>query len=221
MTDPMSMDALQAYAEEQSAMVTKVLAANPGLPVITAHIIAGDLMSAERATQRVAEGMPAEQAVNLVGSYARWDWALRMVAEGVLSEQWFQDNLPHLWSGSDPDDMKPEYLAVWRKARARAGGVIRDGRPLPHPEPGKRMLRVYRGGLPFNLRAGFAWTTDPKVARRFANGAGVRMPQVGGIVITGWVKPSDVMAYITDRNEAEVIVDPRLVRNVRAVGVGR
>jgi phosphate/sulfate permease len=99
-TDPMSMDALQAYAEEQSAMVTKVLAANPGLPVITAHIIAGDLMSAERATQRVAEGMPAEQAVNLVGSYARWDWALQMVAEGVLSEQWFQDNLPHLWSGA-------------------------------------------------------------------------------------------------------------------------
>jgi hypothetical protein len=211
----MSMDALQAYAEEQSAMVTKVLEANPGLPVITAHIIAGDLMSAERATRQVAEGMPAEQAVNLVGSYARWDWALQMVAAGVLSEQWFQDNVCHLWSGSDPDDMKPEYLAVWQRARLRAGGVIRDGRPLP--TNGNSLLRVFRGGPPFNLRGGFAWTTDPKVARRFANGAGVRTPQAGGIVISGLVRHRDVIAYITDRNESEVIVDPRRVRNVRAL----
>ena len=211
----MNEQELQDYAERQSAMVGRVLAANPGLPVITAHIIAGDLISAERATQAVVDGMPADRAVNLVGSYARWDWALACVAEGVLSEQWFQDHICELWSGSDPDDTSPEYLAVWRTTRLRAGGLIRDGRPLP--TNGNALLRIYRGGPPFGLTNGFAWTTDPKVARKFANGAGVRVKQVGGVVISGLVRHRDVIAYITNRHESEVIVDPRRVRNIKAV----
>lgn len=206
---------LAAYGEEHSAILTKVLEADPNLPVITAHIIAGDLMSAERATREVAAGVPAERAVNMVGSYARWEWAIQMVAQGALSEQWFQDNICHLWSGSDPDDTKPEYLTIWRKARAANGGVIRDGKPLPRG--GKDgYLRVFRGGPPGTaLRTGFAWTTDPKVARVFANGAGVRRPMAGGVVISGLVKPSQVIAYISGRNESEVIVDPRLVSHIK------
>jgi len=212
---PPTTEELAAYAEAQSAMVSRVLEANPGLPVITAHIIAGDLMSAERASAEVAKGMPAAKAVNLVGSYARWDWAIQMVAAGRLPEQWFQDNICDLWSGSDPDDTKPEYLAIWRKARTANGGVIRDGKPLPRG--GKDgFLRIHRGGSPFGLRDGFAWTTDPKVAQKFANGAGVRTPMANGVVISGLVRPSQVIAYITNRGESEVIVNPSLVSHVKS-----
>jgi hypothetical protein len=49
---------------------------------------------------------------------------------------------------------------------------------------------------------------DLEVARKFADGMGLRAQMPDGVVITGTVKTADVLAYITDRNEAEIVIDP-------------
>ena len=77
---------------------------------------------------------------------------------------------------------------------------------------------MYRGGNPFEVRKGFAWTTDPKIAQKFADGAGERIQRVNGVVVVGYVRPSVVLAFLTERGESEVIVDPRLVENVHPIG---
>lgn len=210
---------LMAWAEKTNAVAVQLVEANPDLHPITAQIMAGDIISAERATGYVETGeLPVEKAVSHVGSFARWDWVLTMMAAGRVSEDWFAANVCDLWRGSDPDDTNVAYLRLWQRLwRKNGGAVIRDGRPLP--KGGKDgMLRVYRGGLPKGIATGFAWTTDPKIARKFANGAGSRVQTPGGIVIAGLVKPSHVIAFITRRGESEVIVDPTMVKGVHVTG---
>ena len=216
--DEMVAQMMEQYAKAEP-IIDRLVA--EGVNPITAHVMANDILSGAVATERVLSGeVPAERAYFLVGSYARWDWVLTMLEQGHLTEEWFAENICDLWSGSDPDDTNPDYLRLWQRLwRKNGGAVIRDGRPLPK---GGRdgMLKVYRGGLPFGIRDGFAWTTDPKIARKFADGAGVRVRQVNGVVITGLVKPSHVCAFITGRGESEVIVDPRMVKDIHPTGAG-
>jgi hypothetical protein len=214
----MNADDLKAWAEQTEAMVVKVMEADPTIHPITAHIIAGDLVSADRVTKQVMGGiLTPEKGVWMVGSYARWGWTLTMVGTGHISEDWLAENIAHLWSACDPDDTDPANLAVWQAMTSRHGRIIRDGRPLPKASSTRGYVRVYRGGRPETVRRGFAWTTDPKVAKRFASGAGERVPVQGGVVISGKVRASVVLAYITGRQEAEVIVDPRLVQDVEVM----
>ena len=127
MTEEQAHEEMVATMELRDRLVRE----HPGLHPMTAVIMAGDLRSAERATAEVNAGVPAERAYVLVGSYARWEWCLQMVAQGALTDNWFMANIADLWRGSDPDDTNPDYLRVWQQAFARHGGIIRDGRPLP------------------------------------------------------------------------------------------
>jgi hypothetical protein len=128
-----------------------------------------------------------------------------MLREKHVTDEWFLGECASLWRGADPDDTDPENLEVWRRLyRLNGSHYIRDGRPLPAGQ----YVTVYRGGAP--LEPGIAWSTDPKIARKFANGAGLRV-RTHGEVIRGEVHRKHVLAYITGRGEAEVIVDPKYV----------
>lgn len=214
MTRDEMMEEMIRRSEEQAPIIERLVA--EGMHPITAHIVSGDILSAQRAAKEIEAGVPAERAIHMVGSYARWDFALQCMVSGSISEQWFADHVCELWQGSDPDDTRIEYLRLWQRLRARNGGLLRDGRPLPKGGA-NGWLRVYRGGPPKGLANGIAWTTDPKVARRFAAGAGSRVQLVGGVVIAGYVKPSNVLAFITGRNESEVIVAPSDIKNLSTV----
>jgi len=209
-----------ASLEAASKIAVELIAANPGLHPITAHVMADDILSAQRATEMVNDGRPASEVYVFVGSYARWDWIVTMVAAGNLSDDWLMENIADLWTGADPDDTSVANLAVWKRAFHRNGGTIRDGRPLPKAGEGG-FIKVFRGGSPFTVRNGFSWTTDPKIAGKFAATNGGRAVVQGGVVITGLVRPRDVLAYLTGRGESEVIVDPRLVELVHPTGEGR
>jgi hypothetical protein len=208
--------ALKEWADKTNEIAADLVKAMPGLHYITASVMANDLLSARYRSEQVAAGeAKAEDVVWLIGSYARWDWAVTMVAAGRLPEAWFDENIADLWRGSDPDDTNPAYLAIWKTAARRNGGYVRDGRGLPR----SASLTVYRGGPPTPAtRRGFAWTTDPKIAAKFASGAGERIQRKDGVVISGIVNRKDVLAYITGRGESEVIVDPARVDGVRQVG---
>jgi hypothetical protein len=213
----MNDEELKAWGERTNEIASGLIEKNPDLNFITASIIANDILSAEHRTKQVADGADATSVVWLVGSFARWDWTIAMVSAGKISAAWFADNIADLWRGSDPDDTNMSNLAIWQHARRAKGGVIRDGKPLPKADK-DGMIRVYRGITQTGGERGIAWTTDPKIAAKFANGAGERIRIVGGVVITGRVRPSSVLAYLTERGESEVIVDHRLVTDVRPVG---
>lgn len=168
-----------------------------GIPTITAIVMAGDIYSAEQATELVRNGTPAEDALHYVGSYARFDWAVTNLPKPTLFKM-----LPELWTGADPDDTKPEYLALWKEAYAANGSkMIYDKHWL---SSGK--LTAFRGQI--GDKVGISWTLDKETAKKFAATGGSRQTIRGGRILTRIVKRSDVLAYLTGRGESEVIIDP-------------
>jgi len=210
--DAQTQDALQTLAEQEAermALSRELLDRDPTLGALTALIMAGDLLTAKRARQMVRDGeVTATQSVVFVGSYARLAYMVGLMDEGLIEPEWVYRRLPDEWSGSDPDDMNPRFLTLWREAFAWNGSTyLRDGEDML---PAADVLHVFRGQDygPGPIKPGLAWSLDRKVAEKFAKGAALRQSHRPGVVIEAMVMRKDVLAYMTGRREAEVIIDP-------------
>lgn len=211
MIDDITMEQQVADMQRDAERATKLMDADPTLPFISALVIARDMASADRSLNWLREGKhPWHRAEVFCGSYGRLDLRVRAHAEGLITDEEALEDLPSTWSGSDPDDTDPRFLALWKSAVEANGGVyLRDDKALPR----KTYLTVYRGqdmGVPF----GIAWSLDRRVAVKFANGAATRQRNRGGVVYKGMVKRSDVLGYMTGRKEDEVVLDPALLFDV-------
>lgn len=210
LTDPRWPAAAVKYMERRQRVAEELHTKDPKLSYISAYVIAGDVMSREDADAALAEGRSFWEAVACVGSYARFEYIVQGYESGKVPPDEFFKRMPEEWRGSDPDDTDPRYLELWKQAAARwvAAGrthYVRDGRGLPNR--GKD-LTVYRGqdaGAPF----GIAWTLNDDVALAFANGRATRQANRGGVVVERKIKRSDVLGFLTRRNEYEVILDPK------------
>jgi hypothetical protein len=199
---------LEAWAAVTQERVEKLLAANPDLPRVTAFIVAQDQLGAEQVERRIAAGLRPEVAVWLVGSYARWQFALKH-----CPRSWIHANIAELWRSSDPDDEDPASLSTWLEACAANGyRTITDGKPLPR----RKLLTIYRGQLD-PAKSGIAWTLDLEVAKQFARGASYRQPMPGS-VLEARIQRDTILGYLTGRDEQEVIVDPQLVSEPTVIG---
>lgn len=156
---------------------------------LTQIVMEGDRESANLASERLKAGdVKPEELVWLIGSYARFQWAVEN-----CSPEYIKENLMELWVGSDPDDSCIEYLKLFK-----AGDYIED---LPE----KARLRVYRGQE--KGKFGISWTLDKEVAEMFAQTGGGRGRIDNGEVISFMIDREKVIAYSNKRNEKEVILD--------------
>lgn len=173
------------------------------IPYFTALIMAGDIVSAERATRLLAEGLKPECALATVGSYARFGWAVEN--RQSFDESFWVQNICELWSGSDPDDTNPEFLELFRLARMQNCVILKDEPEKTFPGVGSEFIWLYRGQRAEDP-IGISWTTKRSIAKKFARGAAFRT-KVEGVVYATQVRRVNCLAYITGRGEHEVIVD--------------
>jgi hypothetical protein len=186
---------------------------DPGLPSITAFVMAQDLGGAVRADILLEDGKPWKEALWTIGSYGRCEWVKRHIKSGDVSQEEVYPLLPDLWRGSDPDDTDPWWSMMWADAWEANGRVpILDGGPLPE----RSWLEVYRGQIG-EAALGVSWSLDEKVARRFAMTGGGRFARAGGVVLKAEARRHSVFAYLTERGEQEVIVPPTALRHVETV----
>lgn len=208
MVTHLGMDREEAEAmERQHALADEMV--KQGQPFITALIMAGDQVSAERWEKRMAEkGMTPEQTASLIGSYSRFGWALKN-----CSREWFREHIADLWRGSDPDDTDPKFLAAWVDAwEANGHKTITDGKALPR----RKYLTLYRGQMP-NDPIGIAWSLDRDIADKFARGAGIRAHDMPGAILEVAVPRNAVLGYLTGRGESECVVLPQFTTHPKIV----
>jgi len=222
---PDQFEDLQVRADKLQAALSRLQDANPGASVITLFVMANDELSIEVADKYFAEGWSFERAAWLCGSFARMGWAYRQWVNAKVDDETFFRLLPELWRGSDPDDTDRAYLEMWARAHELNGyETVTDGDPLPKPDD-DGYLTVYRGQEMVDdnviigwgedhLPLGIAWSTSEAVAQKFANGAGVRASLSKPIVYKARVLVQDVFAYLTGRNEHEVILNPEFLRSI-------
>jgi hypothetical protein len=205
-------------AKQEQKVAHELCDADPSLPYITAYIMAGDQLSMERSQRMVEAGIRFERALHFVGSYRRLEFALWALEHGFATKDVVLDELPSLWSGSDPDDTDRRFLELWHDAWLRnKRKPVCDGRPLP-----ARTVRIYRGQdalpddyvpNPERLPVGIAWSLDVRVAERFANGAALRVHRrPNPVLYVAEVDRKDVYGYLTGRGESEVVVNPFKIR---------
>lgn len=71
---------------------------------------------------------------------------------------------------------------------------------------GIESLTVYRGTHEFNQGwDGLSWTTDVEVAKKFANGCGVRFQTKYPKLLVGKVYKHNIIGIFNDRNEKEIL----------------
>lgn len=189
--------------EEARARHMETLA-KQGVGLMQAIVQAGDMVSADRATAELAKGkVSAEKLLYLIGSYARFDWAVKHLPRDTLF-----DMLPELWVQADPDDSDPACLDLWIEAYAANGcKTICDGAALPDGP-----FTIYRGQIGFG-QPGISWTLDRRIAAKFAATGGGRATIKGGVILQQSIESEKVIAYLTGRGESEIIIDPRELRN--------
>lgn len=202
--DDAMMEDLRDRTERMQVHIERLQKEQPGLPSITYIIMANDAVSAERVDALFRRGEVGwRKAMWMVGSYSRMNLVLGWANDGLLARVTLLNELPALWSGSDPDDTDPRFLELWREAWvANDRQTVTDGTSLPK----QRVLTVYRGQRPGD-HTGIAWSLDEMVARKFAGGASFRAP-INGTVYEGRIPANLVMGYMTGRGEDEVILCP-------------
>ena len=149
----------------------------------------------------------------------RDDGALLLLLEKPLrldllfEVQFGDDDLRTLLAYVWPDIEQPSnwgnqnLLSLFRRA-----GFVSDGQPQP-TEP----LTIYRGVCSSRYRSGLSWTTDRERAYFFAR----RFAFDGrGVVYTGIADPKHILGMFDDRQETEIVVDPSMVRRIRAIERG-
>ena len=101
------------------------------------------------------------------------------------------------------------HLAADLVALFRRAGYVSDG----PPEPAQALL-VYRGELAATDGPGISWTTNPQVARRYAQGyATVSDTRV----MRATAPPAAILARF--QHDAEVVVAPELLADAECLGI--
>jgi len=187
-------------------------ARDPKLPYASAWVMAADYVGGDLVLEKLERGeLTWQQAEPLIGSYARLDARLKARARGLITTKQALHDLPGAWSGSDPDDTKEPYLALWREAWEANGRVmLRDSNVTV---PDRNYVRVFRGqdrvdGPRTPRSFGIAWSLSKATARKFAMGAATRQGNREGVIYTALVQPRDIYGFMTQRGEREVIIDP-------------
>jgi hypothetical protein len=128
----------------------------------------------------------------------RLDMLIRIYERGWISDAELADVLISVWSDTElPELMQPDILELFRQT-----DFITDD-----PEGWAKMpetFTVFRGvdGEYEQTPTGMAWTLDRKVAVFFA-----RRHDAKGQVYRYTAHKDEILAYITARDEAEVIID--------------
>lgn len=205
---------LRSQHEAISKQALAFMARDERLPYISAFVMASDTLSGEANLERLTKGeITFAQALLYTGSYARLDLVVNAHDRGLASRDEVLDALIEYWSGSDPDDTDERFLRLWYQAWERNGNrhvTDPDGRDLPS----RKRLTIYRG-QDLDAPLGIAWSLSQRIAQKFAMGAATRQANRDGVILKGTVERIDVLAFLTDRGEQEVIVDPDTVTVIR------
>lgn len=145
---------------------------------------------------------------------------------GVRGEYCYWKTLRKLWMGSDMIGMEDDYLV--ETAWYGFDQFSPHFRPLVMTTAERRALAtlpatvtVYRGCIRELNERGWSWTLDRESAEHFAIMAnGPRMALFGGssgvpVVVMARMPRRLVLAYLTDRGEDEIVLNPAHVGGVR------
>lgn len=129
-----------------------------------------------------------------------------------ITREQLRDQLPWIWTDSEPNDTDRRWVTLFRDSTKTEGVLVSDMfNGIRYPLPDDEVLTIYRGTHYRNDKLGLAWSLSKEVAEMFSS-YGRLKDQNPGWVITGEVPRGDILAYLMNRKEHEIDVDPAKVK---------
>lgn len=180
-------------------MLEQLRAQNPEL---TARMVEGEREMLADIEAAITAG-DLEKAIGLSGRNHGPVLLLRLWEAGRLNVQALRAVICDAWNGAEfPCLTVPRR--IWLEWFRSVGFVSDSGRSAP-TEP----LEVWRSQVGRTI--GLAWTTDRERAEWFHK-RNVERPGCAPRMLHGFVPPPAVLAFVDERNEAEVVCDPTMGR---------
>lgn len=122
----------------------------------------------------------------------------------ILSSSWLRSENPNL----DPNFSRRQLLGLFQKA---VPWMLMDKNEYIKFKNLDDIITVYRGVTPYNAKnvKALSWTLDEKVADWFAHRYGEE-----GTVYEAQISKESIYALFEGRSEAEVIVNPKHLKNI-------
>lgn len=179
-----------------------------------------DILSSEDALKRwrdcMHEGIRSANSVIQIFIMLNKPYYLTFLkyAQPYLSDKDFAMILASAWTGSEnPHDdcnvSKKDFLEMFHSAKSE---LLMDEDEFKVFTELPDTITVFRGVTDFNKKnyKGLAWSRELRVAEWFAGRFGCH-----GTVYRATIDKQYVLAYFAGRNEAEVVVDPRHLKDVQ------
>lgn len=134
------------------------------------------------------------------------------LVKDFLSIEDYTDMLVDLWTimeypNADVNVSKTEWLSFWRKAKINYSP---EDKKVIESLPDE--FYVYRGLMPRAKRNALSWTLDKNRAIWFA-----KRFKPNGKVYRAIANKKDILAYLSNRNEDEIVIDYRKLKNMEEV----
>lgn len=134
-------------------------------------------------------------------------------AEPYLSERDFGQLLSSAWisnesPNSDPNISKHRFVRMFKSVSPE---YLMDAEELQQLQELDETVKIYRGVTPYNQKniKALSWSLDRDKAEWFAHRFGE-----DGTVYEAQIDKEHILALFTGRNEAEIIVDPRQLKEI-------
>ena len=123
----------------------------------------------------------------------------------MLADAWVRSESPN----ADPNLSKSKLVSLFKAADPE---ILMDAEERAQLQSLDDPVTIYRGVTSYNARnvKALSWTLDENVARWFASRFGEQ-----GRVYQAQIAKDDILAIFTGRNESEVIVDPKQLREIQ------
>ena len=123
----------------------------------------------------------------------------------MLADAWVRSESPN----ADPNLSKTKLVSLFKAADPE---ILMDAEERERLQSLDNPVTIYRGVTSYNARnvKALSWTLDENVARWFASRFGEQ-----GRVYQAQIAKDDILAIFTGRNESEVIVDPKQLREIK------
>ena len=123
----------------------------------------------------------------------------------MLADAWVRSESPN----ADPNLSKSKLVSLFKAADPE---ILMDAEERAQLQSLDDKVTIYRGVTSYNARnvKALSWTLDENVARWFASRFGEQ-----GRVYQAQIAKDDILAIFTGRNESEVIVDPKQLREIQ------
>lgn len=130
-----------------------------------------------------------------------------------LSEKDYGEFLHYVWTVSEnPNDdvnvPKSEAIKLFQKADKK---YLMEENDYKHYSSLPDIITIYRGVSPGRVKNGLSWTENFEKAEWFSKRFG------DGFILKGTAKKEDVLAYFNSRDEDEIVINPKRIKDIEKI----